>query len=1357
MIDVTKIPHLKMHRSKTVLPTNQRTPSMYGVVFLNTTNVDSSIKLMTSKQIDARHRYNTYYIDGIYKETILKRMIRENITKERQEIYQNVKSSTSSISTLTTVDAAKKRNLFFDLSHYNQLFLSQTQRNSVIVKKAEDYMELVIGRIINGGQFKDYLTKVMLIDVDDWKIGKNFTKDKMTRENPVFYLYTMMYKSFDKFKELGNVDIVIVSGTQTIRVNPSLSDKMSYMTLSRLLVNMSVELDSMELGMDEDNKDVEAVMTTLVSAYGLTGTSKVDELIEDKVQKLEKEGKKIEATAPNLILDELGEDKELVQNVMVAMQQEKTGQATQLSKRDLELREKQKELTLRGKTLEDILSVDQKTIKLETTDVSDKVITMNENVTNVRFPSFEKTYNEHLLVKDTVSILKSLNDASIPVHVRSIDVEDTSDKLNHKETYTVSLEDTNRVRHTLKFDMPKFIDDKFMYLNGNKKMFVKQFFLKPIVKPGPSTVQICTNYNKVFIRREGQKVSSKIERFRKALSVKGIKGVQVKYGSSTATNVKYRTTIEYDEISKSVTYIKAGKAEFYFNQEEVANMLEKLNIQKNVEGFLCVGFFDKKTPILVDIETQMLINSEDDIIDVVLGESPELLEVFGTQKAGKKFMYTKATIVEKSVGTALLVSYLIGLSGLLRRANIVHHFTDTRPRIDDSKEGVIPFSDGYLVYDKYPFENSLLMNAFYDVPTKGYEYAEFDQKEVYLTFFDILFKRRNLGPAYDNYNDLMVDPITKEVLEDLNLPTNFVDLVIYANRLLVDNAYVPENDMSLYRIRSNEMANSYFYKAFASAYENYRMTANNNNPVKMSIPRDKVLKNLLMSQVVEDYSVLNPIVELEKSRAVTPKGPNGMNLSSAFTQDKRAYNPTMLGVVAMSTSPDANVGIVRQLSLEPNIIGPRGYIDVKHNDLDSLKDANIFSPAEMMSPLGASRDDSNRTAMSTKQSKHIIPIEKSSPVLISNGAEQIIHYHLSDDFSVVAKQDGVVKEINDDTGNVIVQYKDNTHQAFNIKPRIVKNGAGGFYLSNQLVTKYKVGEKFKQNDVIAYDKKFFTPSDTSGVRFNIGSLQKVAVMGGYATYEDSTFITEKMSQDMAADIVMQKSVVIGKNSNIDHIVKVGDSIKVGDELLRFEQSFDDESLNSFLSNVGEELQEEILSLGKTPIKSKYSGTIEDIKIYSTVDLDDMSPSLRKVVSAHYNKIDKSRKQLDKYDNSQGAYKLGVMVNEPTEKIETANGKIKGSEVGEGVLIEIYIKYRDTLGVGDKIAFFTALKSIIGEVIPEGLEPYALSRPEEEISSVIAPGAILARMTPSILLTMFTNKNLHELKLQLKDIYSGTKK
>jgi len=284
--------------------------------------------------------------------------------------------------------------------------------------------------------------------------------------------------------------------------------------------------------------------------------------------------------------------------------------------------------------------------------------------------------------------------------------------------------------------------------------------------------------------------------------------------------------------------------------------------------------------------------------------------------------------------------------------------------------------------------------------------------------------------------------------------------------------------------------------------------------------------------------------------------------------------------------------------------------------------------------------------------------------------------------------------------------------------------AGGFFLSNQLSCNLVKGQKFKQKDILASDSHFFTDDKIHGNRFNIGSLQKVACMSTYSTFEDSAFITKKLGKDMSSDIIMQKSVALGLNSNVDYIVKIGDKVQVGDELIRFEVSFDDDALNKFLDSIGTELKEDIKSLGKTPIKTKYSGEVVDIKIYSTVDPEELSPSLRKIVLEYYTRINKKKNILNKYDKSESIFKCGILMNEPTKKIESKDGKVKGSVVDQGVLIEFYVKYNDVLGIGDKLVFFTALKSIIGEVIPEGYEPYTLFRPEEEISSTIAPGAVL---------------------------------
>jgi len=60
---------------------------------------------------------------------------------------------------------------------------------------------------------------------------------------------------------------------------------------------------------------------------------------------------------------------------------------------------------------------------------------------------------------------------------------------------------------------------------------------------------------------------------------------------------------------------------------------------------------------------------------------------------------------------------------------------------------------------------------------------------------------------------------------------------------------------------------------------------------------------------------------------------------------------------------DGNVGVARKLTMEPNIKGARGFIDIQHENHDKLNDVNLFTAAEMLTPMGASHDDAIRTAI----------------------------------------------------------------------------------------------------------------------------------------------------------------------------------------------------------------------------------------------------------------------------------------------------------------------------------------------------------------------------------------------------------
>ena len=302
--------------------------------------------------------------------------------------------------------------------------------------------------------------------------------------------------------------------------------------------------------------------------------------------------------------------------------------------------------------------------------------------------------------------------------------------------------------------------------------------------------------------------------------------------------------------------------------------------------------------------------------------------------------------------------------------------------------------------------------------------------------------------------------------------------------------------------------------------------------------------------------------------------------------------------------------------------------------------------------------------------------------------EESCRFDLSSDFVVNAKEDGKVVEYDEESKIMIVEYKSGNHQAINLAPTIVKNGGGGFWESNILITNLKVGDKFKANDALAWNKDFFQNNKLNGCRMNMGTLTKVAIMSTYDTHQDATFITEKLSKDAASEMCFQRSVVVGKNANVSFMARVGDNIEIGQSLIQFDTSFEDNSLNEFLSALSKDprLEKEIMDSSRNNIKSKVAGVIEDIKIYSTVDIDELSPSLARIVKNYYNKINRKKKLLSKYDPEGSIVKCGMLLAETTGKVEPNKfGVIRGQKVEDSVLIEFYIKHTELLEVGSKIA------------------------------------------------------------------------
>jgi hypothetical protein len=147
-------------------------------------------------------------------------------------------------------------------------------------------------------------------------------------------------------------------------------------------------------------------------------------------------------------------------------------------------------------------------------------------------------------------------------------------------------------------------------------------------------------------------------------------------------------------------------------------------------------------------------------------------------------------------------------------------------------------------------------------------------------------------------------------------------------------------------------------------------------------------------------------------------------------------------------------------------------------------------------------------------------------------------------------------------------------------------------------------------------------------------------------------------------------------------------------------------------------------------------------------MDRLSPSLYEIIDNHFKENIKKRKMLDKYEKGNDVYKMGMLYDRPTQPL-------KGSTIMGitcDVLVDIYIEHEDEASVGDKCVAYAASKQVLSEVIPEGLEPYAESNPDEEISMFVSSASILKRMIPSIMIIASGNKVLVETKKRIREIW-----
>ncbi len=842
------------------------------------------------------------------------------------------------------------------------------------------------------------------------------------------------------------------------------------------------------------------------------------------------------------------------------------------------------------------------------------------------------------------------NTSSHPIKVKSIKHEIKDNDLDRFIEYTATLQNltgANKKPYKVNLKIPSPVNDKYFKIHGNNYIISSQQFLKPITKTEVNDVRILTNYAIVRIQLENLKFNpNQIDEI--------INYIKIKYPN--LIKKEYKDVIEFN-----------NNATIFLNGENV--------------------YKDKENDIYLDSEDNKLKNRiNSDTLNI--GRYEYLFQVFinliATVNPDDKLTKTKKSIPYLNVYISGIkipfIYYMWSQKGLLSTLNdfgFDYEITD-KPKGDVI---MLPTSnDQFLVIKPKSFREKIIINGLLYHKIKN-PIEDFNDKEEIYQFINQQYGSRTVY-RLNLTTENEIDPVTKELLEFENLPTNLPAL--FAGPcidILLNEKPSKLSDLKIYRSRMSEMTLHIMYNQIKQAHNHYsnKIEFGDEN-AKILFDQEYIFNNMIQEGILQHTQTVNPIAELMLASRVIKTGPGGVNDSKAFKPEHRNTHKSHEGIIsAESTKENSNVGLITAHTLNPTIINNYGSYGKK--DISNISGWNYVSADESIIPF-QNELDSDRLVLAVTHANQVTPINNSERPLVGTGAEYIIPQLSSTRFVVKAKKDGKIIKI--EKNKIIhVKYNDGTKEIFDIVPRKAQTKRGA-YISLQMKT-LEEGSKFKSNQPIAFTKNF----DKDGI-YCSGANIKVAMMNwlGY-NHEDSYVCTKEFADATSTDVIKEIAAIIPQTTTILNIEKqLNKQLEGGEVLIEFtyeedvDQYIEVNEIDSELENEDGEVTS-IFSSGDNSIKLiAPPGEIIDIKLYinnkkdTDKSLINYHTKLKKDTKQTIGKIASSIKDKNK--------QLTATDNMDLSFMKIGKHKVKGNEF-LGARIVYSIKQKKTLRIGDKLS------------------------------------------------------------------------
>lgn len=920
---------------------------------------------------------------------------------------------------------------------------------------------------------------------------------------------------------------------------------------------------------------------------------------------------------------------------------------------------------------------------------------------------YDKRYQRHVYKKDILNAIDAVQAAGVTIRRHEIDVRHSA--LGSYEHHSLEIKPIDGSPSNISFTFPKVDEDGTFLAGGNKYLLRKQRVDLPIRKIAPRIVALSTYYGKTFVQSNSKVVNDDLAWLYRKINAASFETdnfiKEVSLGNVFDND--FVAPYIYNALGNEFERIVTAEYTLVFDPKKRLDIApEALKaIEKN--GRVYCGHKNVRHPnqIVVDKQNQFFLLESGQ--EVPLGEITDLLR-FDTEK--QPINFAEVRVFSKYIPVGVVLGYYLGLDGLITLLREPYRIVEGRKQKNLEKdEYAITFKDVSLIFKTTNVVSTMILSGFNDFEKviKLYDRKMFNHKDVYLN----LLMTKKMAAVYIRELDMMenafVDPISREILEEMHEPQTFIGLMVRGTELLTTYHHPASQDRRAMRERGYERFSGVLYKELMQAVRQFR----NKNLVgrsKVDMSPYQVWNAIMKDSSLKIVEDINPVQNLKEAEVITYAGSGGRDKDS-MNKASRAYHKSDFGILSESTVDSSAVGTIAYLSANPNIKNVRGMA----SDERALNPTSIMSTSAQISPA-AMNDNPKRIMFISTQHSHTIASEAYRQPYVRTGYEFVVGQRTGKMFCTAASEDGKVTGLVDK--GIIVTYA--SGEQVGVELGRVYGKAEGTVYPHDIISPFSVGDKFKKGDILAYNTKFFEPDflEPKKVIMKVSGTSRVAFLETNGTHEDSSTISEKLGTKFKTEVAKIKSYVINFNQNLLEVRKIGEVVGPKDVLMIIEDEitashgqFSDDSLSTLkrLSNVAP--------------RAGVLATVEKIEVFYNGDKRDMSPTLKRIA--------------DKSDNDMAAAAKAsarpVVNGRVTEEYRVSGTPLELDKAE----VRIYLSVKAGTGVGDKAVFGHQMKSTVAEV-HEGL---IHSEDGEEIDAVFSYRSVAGRdaLSPAILGTTIT--------------------